>query len=252
MNIIDHLRILRKIISMNTLIPVEYTLDDLKITREELESISVKNPDKQAERVRLRLKNRLLELFGGEYLKSVPKQKIVEWTGRQVKILNDQAEAYQLPALSCTRVNIPDMLRQESDWRAKYKRQVERIINKKVSDGTETDVSKLPPLERLRTAQAAQAEIKLDKMQGNLIPVTLIETFVKDLLEMYKRCVEQLYDTDNTPAASLIEKYQEDVCNAYLTQIQGYLDEQDHSIGLATDSTNSTSGNQSRTAKKPK
>lgn len=202
---------------MVSIVPLSIDYSELGITEAEADalvsSISAGEMSKNQSRLLSQLTKKVREAIGEQYVRAVPKSKITEWTGRQWKTIQEQSVLFQTPALSKPSVNIPEMLHQEADWRAANKVQIRRAMTGKIND-------ELTPLERLRTLQAETAEFKLEALRKNLIPLQVVEAFVNDLMDMYKRVVQQLYDNEDTPAAALIEKYQEDVSNAFATRLQ--------------------------------
>lgn len=109
------------------------------------------------------------ERVAWEVYAAIPKRHYVEMSGRQVKVINEQADKYGLPALLGPTVDLRALLRQFHDFLARHARQFAAAIDEEavMAEGL---VKGSPAAERYRSLKADMAELDRDRMRGELLP----------------------------------------------------------------------------------
>lgn len=94
-------------------------------------------------------------------VREVPKETYKRWTGRQSKVLLEQADRYGLP-LGEKKINVPELCRAIHDFLAKNKFRF-------VDDDPLMAGAQSPALEEYRRVKTKQEELKLAQMRADLV-----------------------------------------------------------------------------------
>lgn len=128
--------------------------------------LSLSNAEAQALRVWERLER---ERVAWEVYAAVPKKHYCEMSGRQVKVVNEQAERYGLDALLGPTVDLRKLLRQVHDFFAKYGARFAQAVDEEAVMAAGLEKGS-PAAERYREMKADIEEMKRDGMYGELLP----------------------------------------------------------------------------------
>jgi hypothetical protein len=117
------------------------------------------------ERAALKRRERELEeTRRWQYYATIPQKHWRQMSGRQAKVINEQATTYGIPFSGPT-VNLPDVVRGFHDFLARNARRLREIDDEMMLGDPDS-----PALERFREAKANLAELDLQKRKGELVP----------------------------------------------------------------------------------
>lgn len=115
-------------------------------------------------------KNR--EKIGSEYVRQVPKARLVEWSGRQPKQWLDWSVRYQLPYRAGKDVPYVD-LTSVIRWLAEFLARNHELLSQIASDPLMFGGNS-PSIERWRAAKADMAEDERDERRRKLLPLDAV------------------------------------------------------------------------------
>jgi hypothetical protein len=152
-------------------------------------------------------------------LEAVPKKDYVAMSGRQQKVLDQQADRYGLTALRETKIPIPKLLRQFHDFLAKNWARFEKEIEGDaiLLGGPEKGS---PAAERYRGYKADLAKLELEERQGELLPRGETRRGMLDVAGIIRTAGEQL-DREFGPAAREVLDAALDEATAKIAQMFG-------------------------------
>lgn len=165
------------------------SLDEQLANSARLKIYSGKSPNTEESKALRRIEKAEAEELRTKHYQSVPKAIWRTLSGRQAKILNEQAAMYNLPIGGRT-INLEEFIPAFHDFLARHKKALS-------ADRHKTDAS-----ERLKIAQAEKTEIEVAKRRGELRPAEDVQR-VFDLIAEYLRkaskdlrsqCGERAYD----------------------------------------------------------
>lgn len=133
-----------------------------------------------------------------QHYADIPKKHYVEMSGRQHKILDEQASRYGMPILGDT-VDLRQLLRWLHDFLAANAKRLLATEKK----GSSSDGS-LPALERLREAKADHAEMDLQERTGVLVPAPLVHDLFGRAAGVLRKSGESLQRHFGEDAAEIL------------------------------------------------
>jgi len=107
------------------------------------------------------------EMTRWQYYAAIPKRHWVQMSGRQVKVINEQAARYKLPIGEKT-INLPAFVRAVHDFLAGNARALARQVIE--DDPMLASGGDSPEMRRYRAAKASLAELDLDERRQTLLP----------------------------------------------------------------------------------
>lgn len=136
-----------------------------------------------------------------EYYASIPKKHWVEMSGRQPKVINEQATRYKIPFDGRT-INLPDVIRALHDFLATHGR---RILTAD-EDGQLMAGGDSPELENLRRVKRQIAEHQYEEMRREVVSVAAFRSFHDDLAELLRNFGEDLQRVAGDVSTQLFER----------------------------------------------
>jgi len=121
-----------------------------------------------------------------QYYRSIPKKHWQEMSGRQIKVINEQGERYNLH-LAERQIDLPKFVRAFHDFLAANSVKLSTETDPLLAAGGDS-----VGLERYRTARASQEEIKLEQMRLNYIPRDEVEQGLIDFSRHVRRAGDTL------------------------------------------------------------
>lgn len=121
-----------------------------------------------------------------EHYAAIPKKHWVQMSGRQVKVLNEQATRYGIPFDGRT-VNLPAVVRKLHDFLAENAAVLAKRDEDPLLSGSDS-----PGLERYRTAKADLAELELERQRGTLVSLDRVRDRMAATFTLIRRAGERL------------------------------------------------------------
>lgn len=194
----------------------------LQLAQLELQVVSGDKLTYQQQRMFDRLtKKRDAEIFARQ-VKEVPKKLWKEWSGRDSRVLLDQANKYGIP-LGDETVSIPEMAEWIHDLLAAHGRK----INIDEDEGGISSKSS-PALERLREAKASIEEQRLAKECRQLIERHVVHDGLLQIAGTLRQCGEVLQRQFGPEAGRAFNEYLDDCekqVNEFLVALAGGTDD---------------------------
>jgi len=134
-----------------------------------------------------------------KYYRSIPQKHWRQMSGRQTKVLKEQAERYGIPFGGAT-INLPDVVKALHEFLAtnavRLARDPDDLMNGEAS----------PALERYREERAKIARLDRMEREGLLIPREKIREFMNELAALIARTAEAFRRRFGDEAAAIIEE----------------------------------------------
>lgn len=127
------------------------------------------------------------EQLGRELVRSVPQRLYREWSGRQTKVLHEQAERYGLP-FAGRAIDLPALVRALHDFLAEHGR---RLVAQD-EEGMLLAGGESPELERVHKFTADLKELELAKQRKQLCDVGKMRRWHDDLAGLWRDFGETL------------------------------------------------------------
>jgi hypothetical protein len=126
------------------------------------------------------------ETLRWQYYRSIPQKHWREMSGRQAKVLNEQALLYGLPFGSAS-ISLPDVVRRLHDLLATHGRQL-------LADESDPLLGRgnSPALEQYRQERARLAQLDRLEREGELVEAVLVRAFLTRLAELCRTAGTQL------------------------------------------------------------
>lgn len=137
-----------------------------------------------------------------EYYESIPQKHWRMMSGRQAKILNEQATRYGIPFSGKT-ISLPAVVRALHEFLAKHCNHIS------LEDGAAPN-GKSPALERFREKRAEKAEIELRQMERELVPVGQMREALARIAQGLRSATDQIQRQYGNGAAELLRDALED------------------------------------------
>lgn len=136
------------------------------------------------------------EAIAAEAYRAVPKKLWREWSGRQTKILNEQAERYGLPLGEAT-IDLAKLAPALHDFLAAN-------ATRLAAEDASGEAS--PALERKRLADAQMRELDLAVRRGELVELDDIHHFLSDVAALFRSAGERLGRQVSGDAQAIVEE----------------------------------------------
>ena len=122
-----------------------------------------------------------------EYYGSIPKKHWLEMSGRQTKVVNEQASRYGIP-FGGRSIDLPAVVKALHDFLATNARKLA------AGDGDDPLMAgaSTPALERYRLARAKLAELELEQREGNVLLRDVLHEGFGEIASMLRRASERL------------------------------------------------------------
>jgi hypothetical protein len=145
------------------------------------------------------------ERRGRRYLAAMPKKAYCDFSGRQVKILHDQADLYGIPLRGAT-VHVSELLAWVHDFLAKYKHQLAPLVKGGTSDGGEPGLEEQLLREQvdLYRKKNVMLEEKIQQEQERTLPREEVHTLHAHLAKILRGAGEQLHKQFGENAAAIL------------------------------------------------
>jgi len=154
-------------------------------------------------------KARDAELRAGHY-RSVPKRDWQRWSGRQQKVLNEQAARYGIPIHRAT-INLEELAAWLHDFLAR------NHLKLNAPDDADPAIAGAtsPGLERKRLADAARAELRYQQELGTWIPRRFVHTGFALLSSILRQAGERLQRECGLEAHAILDEALDDAQTAF-------------------------------------
>ena len=146
------------------------------------------------------------ERRGRRFVESVPKSLYCEWSGRQTKILHDEADLYGMPLRGST-IHVPDLVRWLHNFLTKYKHDLPGLVKGgDPGDGRTPGLREQISEQRLVTERlkTEEHEIALAEKRQQLVPVEPLHLKLGQLAKILRTTGEQLYKNHGQAAGDLM------------------------------------------------
>jgi hypothetical protein len=157
-------------------------------------------PDSREQAALKRFEQRREEDLRWQYYESVPQKHYAAMSGRQWKVLAEQAQRHGLPITGKT-LSLPRIIRAFHDFLAANKH---RLASTAAGEDPLMQGEGSPALERYRTVRADQEELKLAEMRRELLPRREIHQYLQRGQGIVRQAVETLQRQYGPDAAKLM------------------------------------------------
>lgn len=138
------------------------------------------------------------------HYRTIPQKHWRQMSGRQAKVLIEQAQRYGLP-IGDAIIDLPKVVRALHDFFADHKYQLARLDDDPALYGPDS-----PSLERLRIANAKLKELELAERQLQLIPRTLIHERLSGFAAILRRAGDRLQSRFGREAKEMLDQALDD------------------------------------------
>jgi hypothetical protein len=143
------------------------------------------------------------ERRGRLWLRSLTKKQYCELVGRQVKVVNDQADRYGIPLRGAT-VDALEVFKWIHDFLAKHKHTLPAIIHGEPGAASPSDQLKLEQIEVYRR-RVKLLENKIELAEETLLPRVEVHELLAQLAKVLRGAGERLHKQHGPQAASILE-----------------------------------------------
>lgn len=137
-----------------------------------------------------------------EFYRSIPQKHWREMSGRQTKILQDQARRYGIPFDSRT-IDLPEVVKRLHDFFAKNA--------KKLSDDEDLLRGDSPNVERIRAARAEIVEMERDERRGTHLPMSEMAGVLSKYASAIRSSVDQVRRLYGNEPADIVNEHLEEL-----------------------------------------
>jgi hypothetical protein len=174
---------------------------DQELARSALEKQRAgQRPDHREQAALRRIERKREEDLRWQYYETIPQKHYVAMSGRQWKVLAEQAERHGLPITGRV-LSLPRILRAFHDFLAAHKR---ALAASQGQDDPMMGGDESPALERYRGVRADQEELKLAAMRRELLPRQEIVAHLQRGQGIVRQAVEALQRQFGPEAAKLM------------------------------------------------
>ncbi len=175
---------------------------DQELARSALEKQrSGRRPDSREQAALRRLEKRREEETRWQYYESLPQKHYVAMSGRQWKVLAEQAERHGLPIVGKV-LSLPKIVKAFHDFLAANKHRLAAANGEDPLMAGEGS----PALERYRTVRADQEELKLAEMRRELLPRSDIHAVLIRGMSIVRRSMETLQRAHGDDAMAIVSE----------------------------------------------
>jgi hypothetical protein len=150
-----------------------------------------------------------------EYYRGIPQKHWREMSGRQTKVLNEQAARYGIPFGGAT-INLPAVVRALHDFLARNARRLAAPDNEDPDLAGGTSIN----LERLRREKAELARMDREEREGLLLPRAPVHDAHQQMAMILRRCGETLQRLHGPDAARVLTEGLDD-CDRIVAALFG-------------------------------
>lgn len=161
-----------------------------------------KCPNQQEAGALRRFERARRERLRWEIYRSIPQKDWRAMSGRQAKIINQQAELYGIPFGGST-IDLPAVVKALHDF---FASNAHKLAAVKFDDPLMA-FGEGPALERYRVARAELAELELGKRRGNLLPRKQIRELLNSLAPILRGCGDQLQRRCGREALEILDEH---------------------------------------------
>jgi len=144
------------------------------------------------------------------HYRAIPKKLWREWSGRQHKVLGEQAIRYGAPIGSAT-ISLPDFVRWFHDFLSTHARRLNAPDDEDPAIAGATS----PAMERKRLIDAKRAELKYQQELGRWIPRTLVHEGMQILAPLICDAGRRLLERFGPEAHAILEEALDDAQTAF-------------------------------------
>ncbi len=184
-------------------------------------------PSQREQRALGRVEKRQEEQRRWEYYRAIPLKHWVEMSGRERKILYEQANLYGL-AFADKEINLPVVVRQLHDLLAKLSRHGGKLVRSVVDGDYDLEGPQTESLDRLRTAKAEREEFNLLVLKKKYLAVDEIQDLFAVIASGLRQTLDGLQRQFGPEAMNLVKEGIEDLERQFYREIQNLKERQDH------------------------
>jgi hypothetical protein len=182
-----------------------------------------------------RVEKRQEEQRRWEYYRAIPQKHWREMSGRQTKVLAEQADLYGLPFGGRT-IDLPVLVRRLHDFLAKLGRHGVKFIKDLMDGDFDTEGPQTESLDRLRTAKAEKEEFGLKVLKRKYLPVDEIQDLFAVIASGLRQTLDSLQRQFGTEAMNIVREGIEEVERLFEREIRNLRDRNvDSELGIDRD-----------------
>jgi len=174
-----------------------------------------------------RVEKRQEEQRRWDYYRSIPQKHWREMSGRQTKVLAEQAELYGLP-FGGRVVDLPIVVGRLHDFLAKLGRHGGKWIKTVLEGDYDAEGPQTESLDRLRTAKAEKEEFNLRVLKKKYLPVDEIQDLFAVVASGLRQTLDSLQRQFGTEAMNIVREGIEDVERLFEREIQNLREQHSH------------------------
>lgn len=156
-----------------------------------------------------------------EIYRSIPQKDWIEMSGRQAKVLNEQAQRYGLPFDGAT-IDLPILARTLHDFLSVHARRLSRSISNPLESSQEGEAAGPDPSELLKHEQYLRERMKRLHEEGALIERDVVHASLAQIAKLLRTCGESLQKKFGPVAQDLVDSALADCERAIEDLLGGY------------------------------
>jgi len=184
-------------------------------------------PSDREQRALNRVEKRQEEQRRWEYYRAIPLKHWVEMSGRERKVLYEQAKLYNL-AFADKEINLPVVVRQFHDFLSKLSRHGGKLIRSVVDGDYDLDGPQTESLDRLRTAKAEKEEFNLRVLRKKYLSVDEIQELFAVIASGLRQTLDSLQRQFGPEAMQIVKEGIEDMERQFGREIQNLREQPSH------------------------
>jgi hypothetical protein len=184
-------------------------------------------PSDREQRALNRIEKRQEEQRRWEYYRSIPLKHWVEMSGRERKILYEQAKLYNL-GFGEKVINLPTLVRQMHDFLAKLSRHGGKWIKSVIDGDYDAEGPQTESLDRLRTAKAEREEFNLQVLKKKYLLVDEIQGLFALIASGLRQTLDSLQRQFGVEAMNIVREGIEEMDQMFGREIQNLKERQSY------------------------
>jgi hypothetical protein len=180
-------------------------------------------PSTREQQALSRVEKRQEEQRRWDYYRTIPQRHWREMSGRQTKVLAEQADLYGLP-LGGRVIDLPVLVRRLHDFLAKLGRHGGKWIKTLLDDDYDAEGPLTESLDRLRTAKAEREEFNLQVLKRKYLPVDEIQDLFAVIASGLRQTLDSLQRQFGTEAMNIVREGIEEMERLFGREIQNLRD----------------------------
>jgi len=184
-------------------------------------------PTDREQRALNRIEKRQEEQRRWEFYRTIPQKHWVEMSGRERKVLYEQATLYGLP-FGDKVINLPNLVRRLHDFLAKVGRHGGKLLQSLTDEDYDAEGPQTESLDRLRTAKAEKEEFNLQVLKKKYLPVDEIQDLFAVIASALRQTLDNLQRQFGAEAMNIVNEGIEDVERLFGREIQNLKERQSY------------------------